>query len=66
MWGRLHICTLELSLGTQFNKPPPQPKKISIITPIHIKWHCKQFLKNYNGVNEEKSQIPQSQLYDHL
>ena len=41
------------------------PQKISIIMPIRIKWHCKQFLKNYNAVNE-KSQIPQSQLYDHL
>ena len=50
-------------LATQFNQLPPQ--KISIIMPIRIKWHCKQFLKNYNAVNE-KSQIPQSQLYDHL
>lgn len=55
-------------IGTGSRNPtqtgPKKKTKLSIITPIHIKWYCKQFLKNYNGVNEEKPQTPQSQLYD--
>lgn len=68
MWGSLHIFTLELSLEIRFNQGPP-PKKKSVTVYFYtncIKWYCKQFLKNYNGVNEEKSQTPQSQLYDLL